>query len=66
MLACGGGWNNNYPNSKSLKLRRPMSDNNGWFGKLLKALGTTVIVILVIVAVGFGLLVGFCGLMSMR
>ena len=38
------------------------NNNNDWLKALLKALGITVAVLLLIVVVGFGLLVGFCAL----
>ena len=41
-------------------------DNKDWLGKLFRGLLWTVGIILLIIAVSFGLLVGFCGLMSLR
>ena len=41
-----------------------MSDDNNdksWIKSLLKGLGGILVIFLVLVVVGFGLLVGFCG-----
>jgi hypothetical protein len=39
-------------------------DKNDWWKQLLKALGITIAVLLLLVVVAFGLLVGFCALGS--
>ena len=43
-----------------------MSDENDktWWKTLLKALGIMAAIVFLLVAVGFGLLIGFCGLLK--